>query len=63
MHLHVLFSFYRDAFSLRFIYNFVSYCRVAAALENSHLLAVVNKCIANTDKIEDGLSKLLASEL
>ncbi|KAG1688127.1 MIP18 protein galla-2 [Phytophthora capsici] len=24
--------------------------RVAAALENSHLLTVVNKCIANTDK-------------
>lgn len=24
--------------------------RVAAALENSHLLHVVNKCIANTDK-------------
>lgn len=27
--------------------------RVAAALENSHLLDVVNKCVANTDAIED----------
>ena len=27
--------------------------RVAAALENSHLLAVVNKCIANTDGADE----------
>lgn len=27
--------------------------RVAAALENSHLLDVVNKCIARTDRVED----------
>lgn len=26
--------------------------RVAAALENTHLLSVVNKCIANTDKAD-----------
>jgi hypothetical protein len=27
--------------------------RVAAALENGHLLDVVNKCIARTDRIDD----------
>jgi len=34
--------------------------RVAAALENSQLLEVVNKCIAHTDKVDDAvLAKLL----
>jgi metal-sulfur cluster biosynthetic enzyme len=27
--------------------------RVAAALENGHLLDVVNKCLKNTDKVEE----------
>jgi len=31
--------------------------RVAAALENGHLLDVVNKCVANTDKVEDILAE------
>lgn len=30
--------------------------RVAAALENGHLLEVVNKCIARTDRIDDVLA-------
>ena len=30
--------------------------RVAAALENAHLLGVVNKCIAHTDPISDAAS-------
>ncbi len=29
--------------------------RVAAALENAQLLDVVNKCIANTDRLDDEL--------
>jgi hypothetical protein len=32
--------------------------RVAAALENGHLLEVVNKCVARTDRIDE----LLAAE-
>lgn len=36
--------------------------RVAAALENGHLLDVVNKCIAHTDRIEEGaVGGILAS--
>lgn len=31
--------------------------RVAAALENGHLLDVVNKCVANTDKVEGILAE------
>ncbi len=33
--------------------------RVAAALENGHLLDVVNKCIANTDRIDEILAEAL----
>ena len=33
--------------------------RVAAALENGHLLDVVNKCIANTDRIDELLADAL----
>ena len=33
--------------------------RVAAALENAHLLDVVNKCIANTDRIDEILTEAL----
>ena len=30
--------------------------RVAAALENGHLLEVVNKCVARTDRVDDVLA-------
>ncbi|KAG6947802.1 hypothetical protein JG687_00015868 [Phytophthora cactorum] len=36
--------------------------RVAAALENSHLLTVVNKCIAHTDKLNHAIDRNEALE-
>ena len=37
--------------------------RVAAALENGHLLEVVNKCVSRTDRLEEGEHDSKGSEL